>query len=131
VERLYFDGDCGFCHGWVRWIARREPQGGIFRFAPLGGPTFEARVPPDRRAGMTGTIVVETEDGRFLVRSEAVIHVLRRLGRRRTAGALALVPRPLRDLGYRFTAFVRRVLGVRPKDACPVADPRLQERFNP
>jgi predicted DCC family thiol-disulfide oxidoreductase YuxK len=125
MERLYFDGDCGFCHGWVRWIARREPPGGLFRFAPLGGPTFEARVPADRRAGMAGTIVVETGDGRFLVRSEAVLHVLRRLGLRRTAGALALLPRALRDLGYRAVARTRR------RDACPADAPVPGGRLDP
>jgi predicted DCC family thiol-disulfide oxidoreductase YuxK len=125
MERLYFDGDCGFCHGWVRWIARREPPGGCFRYAPLRGPTFEARVPPDRRAGMTGTIVVETEDGRFLVRSDAVLHVLRRLGRRKSAGALALVPRALRDLGYRAVARARR------RGACPADAPVPGARFDP
>jgi predicted DCC family thiol-disulfide oxidoreductase YuxK len=90
VERVLFDGACGFCRGWARWIAEQDPGGALFRLEPLGG----------RR----DTVVVETEDGRTLLRSDAVIHVLRRVGRRRSAAALALLPRPVRDLGYRLFA---------------------------
>jgi predicted DCC family thiol-disulfide oxidoreductase YuxK len=131
VERIYYDGGCGLCHASVRWVVRREPPGGLFRFAPLAGPTCAARVPPGRRAGIASTFVVETDDGRLLVRSDAVIHVLRRLGRGRTAALLALLPRPVRDLGYRAVAFLRRALAPRPRDACPVADPAVRARFDP
>jgi predicted DCC family thiol-disulfide oxidoreductase YuxK len=125
MERLYFDGECGFCRERVRWIVRREPPGGLFRYAPLGGPTFEARIPPERRATLGHTLVVETEDGRLLARSDAVVHVLRRLGRRRTAALLALVPRFLRDLGYRVVARSRS------RGACAAPDPVPQERSDP
>jgi predicted DCC family thiol-disulfide oxidoreductase YuxK len=131
VERVYYDGECGFCHGWVRGVLRREPPGGLFRFAPLQGPTFASRVPPERRAGMASTFVVETGDGRLLVRTDAVIHVLRRLGRRRSAALLAILPRPVRDLGYRAVARVRRALAPRPRGSCPVADPETRARFDP
>ena len=131
VERIYYDGDCGFCHDRVRWILRRDPAGTLFRFAPLEGPTFESRVPADRRAAMAGTLVVETDDGRYLLRSDAVVHILRRLGRSRGAAALATLPRFLRDLGYRAVASVRRILAARPREACPVLDPDLRARFDP
>lgn len=125
MERIYFDGECGFCTGWAAWIARREPPGGLFRFAPLKGTTFATRVPPERRAGLTGTVVVETADGRLLARSEAVIHVLRRIGRRRTAALLALWPRPIRDLGYLLFARSLR------RDSCPAPERSLRERLDP
>jgi len=125
MERIYFDGECGFCTGWAAWIARREPPGGLFRFAPLKGTTFAARVPPERRAGLTGTVVVETGDGCLLARSDAVVHVLRRIGRRKTAALLAACPRPLRDLGYRLFARSLR------RDACPVPDAALRARLDP
>lgn len=131
MERIYYDGECGFCHGWVRRVLRREPPGGLFRFAPLAGTTFAARVPPERRAGMASTFVVETEDGRLLLRTDAVIHVLRRLDRRRAAALLAILPRPVRDLGYRAVAAVRRSLAPRPRDACPVVDAETRARFDP
>src|SRR5688572_29374977 len=90
MERVLFDGRCGTCRGWARWIAERDPGGVLFRLEPQGE--------------RGDTVVVETDDGRRLLRSDAVIHVLRRLGRRRSAAALALLPRPVRDLGYRLYA---------------------------
>ena len=131
VERIYYDGDCGFCHDRVRWILRRDPAGERFRYAPLEGATFVSRVPAERRGGMAGTLVVETDDGRFLLRSDAVVHILRRLGRTGSASALALLPKFLRDLGYLGVARARRLLAAKPGDACPVLDPDLRKRFDP
>jgi predicted DCC family thiol-disulfide oxidoreductase YuxK len=130
TERIYYDGGCGFCHGWVRRVAERD-RDGAFRFAPLGGETFLRRVPAERRAGLGDTVVLETEDGRLLVRSDAVIHALRRTGRGGAAGLLSALPRPLRDLGYRAFAAVRRAVAPRPDGACPVAAPELRARFDP
>ncbi len=130
MERVYYDGECGFCRGRVRWILRLDGAA-RFRFAPLGGETFAARVPPERRAAMRGTLVVETADGRWLLRSDAVIHVLRTVGRRRTAALLAAVPRFLREAGYRAVAATR----IRPRrpgaDPCPAAEAGLRARFDP
>jgi predicted DCC family thiol-disulfide oxidoreductase YuxK len=80
---------------------------------------------------MAGTLVVETEDGRFLLRSDGIVHILRRVGRRRSAACLAILPRFLRDLGYRGVASVRRFLAPKPSDACPVMAAELRARFEP
>lgn len=130
MERIYYDGACGLCRGWVRWILRRD-GGARYRFAPLGGETFGARVPPARRSGMRGTVVLEAADGRLLLRSDAVLAVLRALGRRRTAAVVSLLPRPLRDLAYRCVALLRRALPAPRADACPAGDPALRARFDP
>lgn len=130
VERIYYDGECGFCRGWARWILRRD-RAGAFRFAPLGGTTFAVRAPAEVRTAAAGTFVAETADGRWLLRSEAVIHVLRVLGRRRTAAALAAAPRVLRDGGYRAVAAVRGWFRRPREDACAAADAGERARFDP
>jgi predicted DCC family thiol-disulfide oxidoreductase YuxK len=94
MERVTFDGECPACRGWARRIGECDPAGARFLLDPGG-------------AG-SDTVVVETADGRRLVRSDAVIHLLRATGRTKTAALLALVPRPLRDLGYRAFARLRR-----------------------
>jgi predicted DCC family thiol-disulfide oxidoreductase YuxK len=132
VDQVFYDGDCGFCHGSVRFLAEHD-RAGAFRFAPLGGPTFEARVPQGARADLPDSLVLATADGRVLVRSAATLHCLRRLGGffRALALLLALVPRPLRDAAY--TAFARnriRWFGRAP-DACPVPSGALRARFDP
>lgn len=132
-EVLFYDGGCGLCHRAVRFVLRADREGRAFRFAPLGGRTFDERVPPAVRAGLPDSIVVRTAEGALLTRSAAAIHVLRRLGGgwRWAAGLLAAVPRGVRDAGYDFVARIRFRLFARPDDACPVVPPALRGRFLP
>ena len=132
VTHVFYDGDCGFCHRSVRFLAAHD-RGGAFRYAPLGGPTFDALVPPERRAGLPDSLVVRTAEGAVLVRSEAALHCLRRLGGglRALATVLAWLPRPLRDAAYDAFARVRHRLFARPADACPVPGAALRARLDP
>jgi predicted DCC family thiol-disulfide oxidoreductase YuxK len=131
-ERIFYDGECGLCHGFVRFVVARD-RPGRFRFAPLQGTTYSTAVPGERRAGLPDSIVVAAADGRVLARSDAVAHVLATLGGgwRTLARMLLLVPRPLRDLGYDAVAAVRRRLFRRPPDLCPVVPRALRGRFEP
>jgi predicted DCC family thiol-disulfide oxidoreductase YuxK len=132
-ELLFYDGHCGLCHRAVKFVIKHDRTGDAFRFAPLHGPTFESRVSPADRASLPDSIVVLTNDRKILVRSDAFIHILQRLGGgwKFWAGVTSAIPRPLRDLGYDFIARIRyRIFGTR-DDACPVAPPELRARFDP
>jgi predicted DCC family thiol-disulfide oxidoreductase YuxK len=132
-ELLFYDGACGLCHRSVRFVAAAD-RSGLFRFAPLAGETFRAAVGPERRAGLPDSIVVRrADDGALLVRSDAVLHVLHRLGGgwRALAALLRLAPRPLRDAAYDFVARRRARWFAPPADACPVVPPHLRARFAP
>jgi predicted DCC family thiol-disulfide oxidoreductase YuxK len=132
-EILFYDGHCGLCHRTVKFVLKHDRSGSAFRFAPLQGTTFESRIAPDRRAGLPDSIVVLTNEGSLLVRSDAFLHVRRRLGGgwRILANAQAVIPRPLRDLVYDFVARIRyRVFGKR-DDLCPIVPPDLRARFDP
>ena len=117
----------------MRFVLRADREGLRFRFAPLGGETFSALVPEPERASLPDSLLVRTEDGRWLSRSAAVIHLLKRLGRWwRAIGVLAaVVPRPFRDWTYDRIARIRHRLFARPDDACPVASPEQRARFDP
>ena len=130
---LFYDGHCGLCHGAVKFVVKRDRAGQVFRFAPLQGPTFEARVPAERRAGLPDSIIVLTKEGALLTRSDAVLHILRRLGGgwKALAGALAVVPRGLRDAAYDFIARVRYGIFGKRDDLCPIVPPDLRARFDP
>jgi predicted DCC family thiol-disulfide oxidoreductase YuxK len=133
VEILFYDGHCGLCHRTVKFVLRHDRTGGAFRFAPLQGETFAALVPPERRAGLPDSIVVRTLDGSLLERSDAFIHILRRLGDgwKALAGILAVMPRPVRDTIYDFVARIRyRVFGRR-DELCPIVPADLRARFDP
>ena len=132
MERLFYDGSCALCHGAVRFVLARDPEGRAFRFAPLDGAAFRAVASDEVRAGLPDSLVLATEEGRLLTRSDAVLHLLGRLGSgwRALARLGGLVPRGLRDDAYDLVARVRyRVFG-RKDDACPVIPPALRSRFD-
>ena len=128
---VFYDGACGLCHRTVRFAIARDRDGRHFRFAALGGETFRRLVPEALRAGLPDSIVVLTPEGTLLVRSAAVIHMLKRIGGlwQLMGGLLALIPQGVRDLGYDGIARVRHRLFRRPPDACPVTPPELRARF--
>jgi predicted DCC family thiol-disulfide oxidoreductase YuxK len=132
-EMLFYDGHCALCHGAVKFVLKHDHSGKAFRFAPLQGATFQSRVSAGARADLPDSIVVLTEDGALLLRSDAFLHILRRLGGgwKTLAGVLAVVPRPLRDVVYNFVARTRyRIFGKR-DELCPILPPDLRARFDP
>lgn len=133
LETLFYDGNCALCHSTVKFVMKRDRTGEAFRFAPLQGETFQALVPPQQRAGLPDSIVIRTSDGLLLARSDAVIHILERLGGiwKIVAAILAVIPRGLRDAAYDFIARVRyRIFGKR-DDLCPIVPRNLRARFDP
>ena len=133
TETIYYDGHCGLCHRWVRFVLVVDPDGSLFRFAPLQGATFQAKVTESARAGLPDSVAVQTAGGELLARSAAVVHVLRRLGGGWAAlgWAIRLIPSPLRDGLYDWIARVRHRLFARPADICPVMPAELRKRFDP
>ena len=131
-DHVFYDGECGFCHGSVRFLAEHDGAG-CFRFAPLGGPTFLALVPEAERVQAPDSFVVRTADGRVLVQSDGALHCLRRLGGgfQLLAALGALLPRRLRDAAYAALARRRRRWFASPGDACPVPPGSLRARFDP
>ena len=132
VETVFYDGDCGLCHRSVRFLLAADREGQL-RFAPLQGETFRSRIEAHDRAGLPESLVVLTESGRLLTRSDATVHLLRQLeGPWRVLGVLlAWVPRRLRDVFYDLVVGRRHRLFEAPGDACPVASPQLRARFDP
>jgi predicted DCC family thiol-disulfide oxidoreductase YuxK len=132
-EIIFYDGHCGLCHRTVKFVVKHDRAGAAFRFAPLQGGTFQARVRADRRSGLPDSLAVQVEGGALLVRSNACVHILRRLGGgwRIVAALIAVIPRPLRDAVYEFIAAIRYRVFSRRNDLCPIVPAELRERFDP
>jgi predicted DCC family thiol-disulfide oxidoreductase YuxK len=135
TDIVFYDGHCALCHFAVQFVLKHEPRGATqpAHFAPLQGETFRTLVPPEQRAAFPDSMVVRTASGEWLVCSDAAIYILKRLRGTwpRVASILAVIPRPLRDLGYNVVAAIRyRVFGRR-DDVCPVVPPELRSRFEP
>jgi predicted DCC family thiol-disulfide oxidoreductase YuxK len=133
ADLLFYDGTCGFCHRSVRFVLAHDREGTMFRYAPLGGPTFLQHLSHSDRMDLPDSIVIRTADGRTLVRSAAVIHIGERLGGgwRVLARIGMALPHWLLDAGYDGIARIRYRLFARPKDACPMLPPELRTRFLP
>ena len=131
---VFYDGVCGLCNSLVQFLLKRDRHARL-RFASLQSD-FAAKVL--NRHGIdpkdldTVHVVIDYErpEERVLNRSDAVLRAGRELG-----GAWPLlvnvarvIPRPLRDLVYRFVARNRyRVFGK--YDTCMLPDPSQQHRF--
>ncbi len=140
---LLYDGVCGLCNWMVQFILKHD-RDGIFRFASLQSP-FAARVlkshgvNPDNLDTVYVVIGDEpanplTADGPsgevLLARSDAVRYVLDHIGGFwGMAGRLIrLVPRGLRDRGYRALAANRyRMFGR--YETCPLPSESTRARF--
>lgn len=129
---IFYDGECGLCHGFVRFVLRRD-QSGRFRFAPLQGETFLAQTSNAERAKLPDSVIIRSRRGRLLTRSSAVIYVLVGLGGiwKSLGLLLRLVPRPARDLAYRGIARARKLIFRPPANLCPIVPPRWRAKFLP
>jgi predicted DCC family thiol-disulfide oxidoreductase YuxK len=119
TDMLLYDGSCGLCHRSVRFVLSEDRSGTAFRFEPL--PEGDEKA----------SVIVRTADGRTLLRSDAVIHIVQRLGGywRLFGIVFAVLPRVVRDAMYDGVARVRYRIFGRTKDACPLVPSDLRSRF--
>lgn len=125
---ILFDGHCALCHGFVRFVLRRDREG-VFRFAALESEAGRAlRAEHGLPPGDSDTVVV-IADGRAFLRSDAVVAVAARLAWPwRALRWTAWVPRAWREAAYRWVA--RRRFRWRPRmETCPVPPPAWRDRF--
>ncbi len=129
VPILFFDGVCGLCNRTVDFVLRNDRRGRL-RFAPLQGEAAARLLPARDRCELES--VVFWRRGRVRRHSSAVVSMLWEMGGRwRLAAALLwCVPRPLRNLGYRWIAG-RRYRWFGRRETCRLPRPEERERLLP
>jgi predicted DCC family thiol-disulfide oxidoreductase YuxK len=132
-EIIFFDGHCGFCHEWVRWILREDRSAYPFCFAPLQGELVQQMIAEEARAQLPDSIVIVAPQNRLLVKSDALIYILKRLGGLWFVMAFLLcaLPRRLRDVGYETVAHVRRRIAGTTQNLCPMVPEMWRAQFRP
>ena len=139
--RLYYDGDCGLCHRTVRFILSEDVYSSPplrIRFSPIGSAIFErsvAAAPSIRADELPDSIVLECEDGTFLVKSAAALEIARRLGGVWRGVAFVvqlggLIPAATLDFAYDVVARNRKRIFAKPSESCPILPPHLRSRFD-
>jgi predicted DCC family thiol-disulfide oxidoreductase YuxK len=115
-DLLFYDGECGFCHGSARFVRKRDRKG-QFEYAPLQGERFRQAVPEEQSSRLPDSLILLSREKGLLTRSSAGLYIFSKLPQPWPfyAGILRLVPRPLRDLGYDLFARFRRKLFPAPK----------------
>ena len=131
---LFYDGVCGLCNSLVQFLLKHDKNGRL-RFASLQSDFAEKVL---RRHGfdpndLDTLHVVENYEQpgeRLLQRSDAILRVSHELGGHWSvlAAIFKIVPRPLRDVTYRFVAQNRyRVFGK--YETCMLPNPDQRSRF--
>ena len=105
-EHLFYDGTCGLCDRFARFVRRRDPREARFVLSPLDGEDWRRLVSPGELEALPDSAVVRLASGELLVEWAMVRHVLRRLGGVWRLGnlLLGLVPAPFGRRIYRFIA---------------------------
>ncbi len=132
-QTIFFDGTCGLCHGFVRFVLREDQSAQPFSFAPLQGKSLRSALPEQVRVNLPDSVVVMDDKKSILVHSSAVIYVMKRLGGLwfLIAMLLSLIPRALRDAGYMVIAVMRKRVFGASDGVCPILGEPWRARFLP
>ena len=129
-EVVYYDGDCGFCHGFIR-ILLAEDKASNFKYSPLGSDYFNKHIDADQRDSLPTSVLVQTAQGKIKMKSEAVSHCLIALGGLwgLMGHLLTLLPVKVANVAYDWIGSIRYKLAKKPDGACPLLHPSLSKRF--
>ena len=127
---LLFDGHCNLCNAWIQFIVKRDSAGTI-RFASLQSGAGRRLLEEHKIDENYIESLVFFEEERFSVSSNAALRTLSYLdGWQKHLNFLAVVPRSLRDLVYRFITRNRYKWFGR-REQCMIPTTELSKRFLP
>lgn len=123
---IFFDGHCGLCHRWIKFVLSEDLRINPFTFAPLQSETFKALKVPES----IDSIVVRRSNEN-LYRSKAVIYILNSLGGlwRIVAIFISIFPESALDHLYNFIARIRTLLFAPPAETCPIVPAEIRSKF--
>jgi predicted DCC family thiol-disulfide oxidoreductase YuxK len=131
---ILYDGVCGLCNRMNQFVLARDRRD-RFRFAALQSELAKRilqrhSLNPDALDTVYVVLGFEQPDERLLARSEAVVYILRELGRAwAVAGRIfSVLPLALRNLLYKLVARNRyRLFGK--LDTCRIPDAATRQKF--
>ncbi|MCA8998987.1 MAG: thiol-disulfide oxidoreductase DCC family protein [Planctomycetaceae bacterium] len=124
---VFFDGVCGLCNGFVNFLLDRDSRQRL-RFAPLQGETAAMLLDPADTHNLHSVVFMKGD--RQWRRSSAVVRIFLELGGvwALLGGLMWMIPKPLRDFGYKLVANFRyRLFGK--QETCRMPKPGEAERM--
>jgi predicted DCC family thiol-disulfide oxidoreductase YuxK len=126
---IFFDGECGLCDRFVKWLVRKDRRHTL-RFAALQGDTAQSIFRDELSVKEDWSIKFVDSSGRYS-RSDAALRAIAAIGGIwKSALAFLIVPRFIRDGVYRWIA-THRYQWFGRLDSCLLPSPALKERFLP
>lgn len=125
---LFYDGTCAFCNAIVRFAIVRDSND-LLTFAPLQGETIKEK---NIDIVDLDSIILHTQNGETLYKSDASIALFERLGGIWfiMAGMIKLIPKVLRDILYDFIAKIRyKLAGKTENETCPLLPKNYQSKI--
>jgi len=130
--RVFYDGSCGLCHYFIRFILLRMAIPSVFRFSPLEGESFKKIRKDFPDFSLPDSVVVyDKKSDQLLVKTEAIVTVLYFLcwPWKSIARLIKWIPRRASNKVYDFVARKRRKLFKKPKGSCPSLRPEWKVLF--
>ncbi|KAG6558585.1 hypothetical protein RHABOEDO_000087 [Candidatus Rhabdochlamydia oedothoracis] len=128
--RVFYDGNCGLCHFFVRFTLLRMQT--PFVFSPIEGKTFCHLVQTKNIKTTPDSIMVyEKKQDRIYFKTEAILYILHSLGKgwKCLAYLIRCIPLCITNAFYDFIAKIRGKIFKKPKTACPVLPENLRKFF--
>ncbi|TNF45424.1 MAG: DUF393 domain-containing protein [Epsilonproteobacteria bacterium] len=125
---LFYDGTCAFCHTMVRFVLIRDKYD-LLSFSPLQGETIKEK---NIDTEDMKSVILYTQKGEILYKSDAVIFLLKQLGGIWfiLAKIIKLIPRILRDSMYDLIAKIRyKIAGKIEGGSCPLLPKNYQSKI--
>ena len=121
---IFFDGCCVLCNRFLSFASKRDTDNSLV-FSPLDSELAKSLLKDPTKLDS----VLVFNNGNILDKSDAVIFILKKLQQPwpSLGGVLKIVPRVLRDAGYKIVANLRyRVFGR--YNSCPLEPGRNDKR---
>lgn len=124
---LHYDGDCGVCHGAVRFAIAEVPETSL-NFRPM---QRDADFDAEQVASWALTIQLDDTSTKTYTKTAALARLLQATGgvSRLVGSSMLWIPRGLRDGAYDLLARYRRNLSTAPQSLCPLMTNEQRERF--
>ncbi len=127
---LYFDGECNLCNSSVQKVLTRDKKG-VFQFASLQGKRGQEFLKTHQLSTADfQSFILEYPNGIYYTQSDAVLEVLKNLGKpyNLIASMGKLIPRRIRNSLYSWIA-QNRYQWFGTQESCMLPQPEWKNRF--